>query len=112
MSKHTPGPWSVAPRGGEYQVVPSTNHEREQLERIGALTFVALSVGTSSGQVAIIPMDESNRANATLIAAASDLYEALLDLIHQMRQPPDENGKHKLDMNQSITAINKARGEV
>lgn len=107
MSKHTPGPWEIAPRIAKYSVIPANDHERGQLERIGALTFDALSIGTPNGQVAIIPLDESSRGNATLIVGAKDLREALVDLIHQMNQPPGPDGSHKLNLNKALNAIRK-----
>lgn len=73
----TQGEWSIAPRVGKYQVVPGNEEERLALEKIGGITFEALSVGTRNGQVAIIPLDESNRDNANLIAAAPRLLNAL-----------------------------------
>lgn len=111
MSKHTPGPWMVAPRIGRYQVTPASERERHQLASINALEFDALSVGTSNGQVAMIPLDESNRANANLIAAAPDLLRALEDLFDQMRRPPNAGEYHRLDLNPSIAAIAKAKGQ-
>lgn len=73
----TQGSWSIAPRVGKYQVLPANEEERIALEKIGGITFEALSVGTRNGQVAIIPLDESNRDNATLISAAPILLNAL-----------------------------------
>ena len=44
---------------------------------IHRVKFVAISIGSTEGQVAIIPLDESNEANARLIAAAPELLEAV-----------------------------------
>lgn len=80
-AKHTPGPWSVAPRVGRYQVIPATEHERIQLASINGLEFEALSVGGANRQMAIIPLDESNIDNANLIAAAPEMLEAIEKLL-------------------------------
>lgn len=81
MSKHTPGPWSVAARVGKYQAVPANEHERAMLESIKAVEFQALSVGHPGGQIAIVPLDESSPENANLLSAAPDMLEALEGLI-------------------------------
>ena len=36
-----------------------------------------MSIGSIEGQVAIIPLDESNEVNARLIAAAPEMLEAV-----------------------------------
>lgn len=71
--KYTPGPWGIGSRKATYTVLPEM---AKKLQAYGLPTeFKALSVGTSRGQVAIIPLDESNVANARLIAAAPELLE-------------------------------------
>lgn len=111
MIKHAiSGPWDVAPRVGRYQVIPANEDERRKLASINALEFEALSVGTARAQVAIIPLDDANRATASLIAAAPDLLIALEGLINQMRQPPGDGGYHKLDVMPALNAIAKAKG--
>jgi hypothetical protein len=80
----TQGNWSVAPRIGKYQVLPGNEEERIALEKIGGITFEALSVGTRNGQVAIIPLDESNRDNANLIVSAPKLLNALRHIQERM----------------------------
>ena len=80
MSGHTPGPWYVEAFSATYRVIAAANHSTERLAALGArdlLQFEALSVGTKNGQVAIVPLDESSRENARLIAAAPDLLAAL-----------------------------------
>lgn len=75
MSKFTPGPWSVAPKKAMYGAF---GEEARKLEAVGLPTqFEGLSIGTDSGQIAIIPLDESNEANAQLIAAAPELLHCL-----------------------------------
>ena len=78
--KHTMGPWTINPHKGVYSVVGTLapDHQREReaiIKRLGKDRFEALSIGTSSCQVAIIPLDESSEANASLIRAAPDLLE-------------------------------------
>ena len=74
MSKYTAGPWEIAPRKARYRV---TGEGAEALKACGLPVDIDMvSIGTSTGQVAAIPMDESNMANAYLIAAAPELLEA------------------------------------
>jgi hypothetical protein len=72
-TKHTPGPWSVAPRR---QVLAS--NKRGLLVAQVATGSVASSIGS-----AIIDEAEG-QANACLIAAAPELLEALKDLIDDL----------------------------
>jgi len=77
MSAHTPGPWIIGQRSNKYKVNADSESERIQLERLGLIDFYALSVGSVSGSVALIPLDESNIENALLISAAPDMFEVL-----------------------------------
>ena len=75
--KWTPGPWHVAPKKATYQVVGAA---AESLIEFGLPTEIEMaSVGHRGGQAAAIPMDESSMANAHLISAAPELFEALDD---------------------------------
>jgi hypothetical protein len=80
-AKHTPGPWGINPFTADYEVsgtdAPFPELRQSALRQLGKHKFKAVSVGTKSGQVAIIPLDESNEHNAKLIAAAPDMLEAL-----------------------------------
>lgn len=74
-------PWIVNPVRGIYRCIGSADHSEERMTRLvalGKVQFEALSVGedTHDGrQVAIVPLDESNEANARLIAAAPELLD-------------------------------------
>lgn len=73
---HTLGPWQINPVTGTYRCIGSADHSDERLAMlaaIGKMQFEALSIGDVRGQIAIIPLDESNRDNARLIASAPDL---------------------------------------
>lgn len=79
----TPGPWEINPHEAEYMVtaVLAPDHQMQRamsLVSTGKNKFRAISVGNERlGQVAIIPLDESNMANAKIVAAALDMAEAL-----------------------------------
>ena len=76
-AKHTPGPWWIAPKKSPYIATSDNPTVLSWLQSSGRDKFYALSVGTALGSVAIIPLDESNEANARLVAAAPELLEAL-----------------------------------
>lgn len=105
----TQGEWSIAPRIGKYQALPGNEEERVALEKIGGITFEALSIGTRSGQVAIIPLDESNRDNANLIVAAPKLLNALR-LIQKRMSDTDPFTSRELEFI-VLEALNAARGD-
>ena len=84
MSAHTPGPWSL------------------NVDGCGDV-FVS---GSNSGYVVTIGAvdeDEYGRADANLIAAAPDLYEALADLVYAHEGQPGWGAAR--------AALAKARGE-
>lgn len=72
----SPGPWKIATKISNYQF---SGEEAAKLRTAGLPTrFEALSIGANDGrgpQVAIIPLDESSRANAKLIEAAPKLLK-------------------------------------
>ena len=74
--EYTPGPWEIGPRENKYQAIPDNTIKKKLLEELNLVNFKALSIGSSLGaQIAIIPLDESNRANACLIKAAPNLLK-------------------------------------
>lgn len=74
---------SIHPRVGKYRAIPSSREEAEALEKIGGLEFEALSVGTEDGQIAIIPLDESSRANAERIVYLLKFHDYLIKMLNQ-----------------------------
>ena len=73
---HTQKPWRVSFKKALYS---ARGEGAQKLVDAGLPTFFwALSIGggARSTQVALIPLDESNEANAHLIAAAPELLEA------------------------------------
>lgn len=83
ITKHTSVPWEIGQRTGKYRVPIASI---EALKKAGlSLEFEALSIGTTSGQIAIIPLDESNEANAKFIVRACNTHEALLEALKAMR---------------------------
>lgn len=74
-SNFTKGSWHVAPQKAVYSI---TGEAGERLKSYNLPTDVVMvSVGTSNGQVAAIPMDESSMENAYLISAAPEMYRLL-----------------------------------
>lgn len=100
-AKLTPGPWEVSGRRAVYQDVGKV-----------FAPFDAASVGTVTGQVAIVPLDESSLANAHLIAAAPKMYEALATILSDFTNPETiesiRRGPHVALIRQVLI---KARGE-
>jgi hypothetical protein len=94
-TKHTPGPWEI-----RFFV------ERDELQSpIGEMLYIT----SAMGQIPIARTDSSNigyEANARLIAAAPEMYEALKKLVEHC--PADRPSKDWAD---SINAIAKAEGK-
>lgn len=76
MQTIKPYEWKI---GSEIVTYCLTGKEADKLINAGlAPSFQDLSVGIPTGQIAIIPLDESNRENAQKISAVPEMYEALL----------------------------------
>jgi hypothetical protein len=100
----TPGPWRVDPRNwGDIQ----TDDGKE----IGS-AFELGNVGEEWLITGDIPWPAPvARANARLIAAAPDLYEALELLVQWLSGPPDSSFNIADIKGLALTALRKARGE-
>ena len=90
----TPGPWRINPYAATYEAVstdaPEMSSRLAALKEAGLSIFKAVSIGTSTGQVALIPLDESNMANARLIAAAPKMEMTLRHIAScQSHHPKD-----------------------
>lgn len=75
MTKHTPGPWRI--KMGTQTVVEPAN---EAHPRRAAIAQCAMSHGIGDA-------GQADAANARLIAAAPELYEALRDLLADVTTP-------------------------
>lgn len=77
MSKHTPGPWQYANNGYYFTIRPVNN-------RSGKPGFFASFADVHAGaeyQYDYAPTPEEAKANALLISAAPEMYEALKDIL-------------------------------
>ena len=80
MSKHTPGPWKV-----------SGHYNTGEGHTVTHIHTGAYSIEFAQGVLGrTLP---ETHANATLIAAAPELLEALVDLVHQHRLALDKIGE-------------------
>ena len=106
---YTEGPWEIAPDAATYTI---DGYAGRRLRAVGLPTEVLmLSVGTRSGQIAAIPMDESNVENARLIAAAPDLLEALEEITNYSGGAESAVDDEYV-MARVHSAIDKAKGDV
>ena len=90
MSQYTPGPWTIAPRKNKYRAIPDDPEELQLAEKYGLDKFEAISIGTKSGQIAIIPLDESSLSNAILISCTPlllDVAKGTVNLLETMGKP-------------------------
>jgi hypothetical protein len=68
MSKHTPGPWTAEPNGGD----------DDDLRKL----FICANTGAETTIAEVFTgLEEDAEANAALIAAAPDLAEAVRELL-------------------------------
>jgi hypothetical protein len=98
MSEFTPGPW----RKGDVGEIMLNNKYREIISDDGKIGLV----------YGII--DQDNKANANLIAAAPELYEALTGLYQSQAvsiNEPWDDDRYSVAMEKAEAAIKKARGE-
>ncbi len=108
--KHTPGPWNL-----EYP---------ESLNPLDASRIEVYTTDESLGGDVVIVADvnkciNAGQANAQLIAAAPEMYEALRWLLHLCSgiskggdETPVTNHEWVAAWSEAIKAINKAEGEV
>ncbi len=98
MSKHTPGPWQACHDG---------KCKCGYVFGDGGRVFVAKAIGRGDG-VDPWPIEEIQRANARLIAAAPELLEACEEFV---RKCECGEAKSKHSYKQMKAALAKARGE-
>lgn len=65
----------LAPREGKYEVIPATPHE-EFMKTLHPhlFSFNAVSIGDDSGQLCVVPLDESSKESAQFIVEAIKFY--------------------------------------
>lgn len=105
-TKFTPGPWQQHSDYDPLQIVADIEHDGEQY------TYLVVSDEVGGGERA--------QANAALIAAAPDLYAALMAIHNMLWGRPDIVNKLRPLMgfaedaisNQCAAALAKARGEL
>lgn len=92
--RHTPGPWIVNPDTFGTGKYPAEGLSVRGCNSEG-VNMIAFLWTTS--------VEEEQSANANLIAAAPDLLEALLCMLHPLRKGPEAVDK-------AIAAVKKAQG--
>ena len=104
MSKHTPGPWELSkPNFGERHIYVSSWRSVDGKKCTSGKQHIC--VLPYEGKRGAIVYHEMFNANASLIAAAPDLLEALEDLLGWQTLAPDDV------VAAARAAIAKARGE-
>ena len=99
QGKHTPGPWKIA----EEDVTANLNGWRRNFILVHSTVY-------NHGQTALVPngMDERGEANASLIAAAPELLEALRNCVDGLGCQPGY--VNTLALTRAQAAIAKAEG--
>lgn len=72
QDKHTPGPWEIAP-GSEYRVMWASRTPEGEIADCGVICDTASNLKTRTRE---------NAANARLIAAAPEMYDALKAMLN------------------------------
>jgi hypothetical protein len=105
MSNWTNGPWSVHNTADVFTALGAINSEGTSAPSNDGWHIADCDMGG-------LCLDEV-RANAHLIAAAPDLYEALESLLDDLKMTPEINlDGWGIETNQARAALAKARGEV
>jgi len=104
---HTPGPWEVVSMGNGESEVLANGPNRDDVASV-------CMVAGGLGHVISDNRDYESEANASLIAAAPELLAALEDLLDQLDSIgiPDWHGAEGLCLEQSMSAIKKAKSAI
>ena len=95
MSKHAPGPWAVVDLGYDS----------------GRQVYVADNTGTTVCDCDWSHTDDECEANARLIAAAPEMYEALKEAEAELYQVPPADNEQLRTLEIVRAAIAKAEGK-
>lgn len=98
-SKHTPGPWKLET---QHTVKDSNDFHASDLQ-----------IWSKSEFIAVIPpsLVAKREQNATLIAAAPELLEALIDLVNRLATEDNLRSDIEKSMLNALSISQKARGE-
>lgn len=102
-SKHTPGPWIThwSMASGDYHWITRNGNDHEVIAKVAAFA-------PTDGD-----MEEEGKANAAMLTAAPDMYEALKalrDELNEMKYGKPFAGRPHAKMDAADAAIAKAEG--
>lgn len=101
-SMHTPGPWTVKPRerDGHADTIIAPNGR----------AFVQVGTHEAEEQVLDYPHENTQTANARLIAAAPELLEALKVALYELEEIAERPNARRYAAEASRAALAKAEG--
>jgi hypothetical protein len=118
MSETKTHPWTPGPWAPGHMTDPETTCECRYILSDGAGYFGSVAVVSKSNGLRVgeggndCPPEEEAIANAHLIAAAPELYEALQRMVnHFTMLPPDYLTTPDSVIGQALSALSRARGE-
>lgn len=108
----TKGPWSMGNVTQFYKPIIQKDHPKyDYIIKHGLdKSMECISIGTKDGQVALIPLDESNHKNALLIAAAPEMLQTLETAKNGLLQM-NTNNQFMNTLNLIDSVIRKAHGK-
>jgi hypothetical protein len=118
MSTHVRStPWYIEAQTATYEVADVKDHKAERFKALrarGLMRFEALSIGSREhGQVAIVPLDESNRETAAFIVRACNVHDELLAALRELlaAEADASNPRYFVAIREARIAIAHATGE-